>query len=199
MLMELLTSLRIVGASIVLCVIGYGVAVLGSAMLVAPEGRRGQIVTVDGVVVGSRQIAQGFTRAEYVWPRPSAVNYAADAAGGSNLSPANPAIRERAEGILSQLGASAENPAPADLVLASGAGLDPHITYAAALYQAERVAGARGVSADDVRRVISEVSEQAGPGEAARLVNVLMLNIELDRQFPVSLGANNPSAGTTGR
>ncbi len=199
MLSELLTSLRIAAASIVLCVIAYGSLVLGAAMIIAPESRQGQRITIDGVVVGSRQIAQGFTRPEYVWPRPSAVNYAADAAGGSNLSPTSPLIRERAETLSKQLGATADNPAPAELVLASGSGLDPHITTAAALYQADRVARARNIPADDIRRVITEMSNPVCPGDPARLVNVLLLNIELDRRFPMPPGANNPSAKTTGR
>lgn len=185
MLIDFLTSLRIALASIVVCVLGYGGFMLGAATLVAPENRLGQLIEIDGQVVGSRQVAQAFTRPEYIWPRPSAVDYAADATGGSNLSPANPLIRERAEGILSALGATSENPAPAELVLASGSGLDPHITETAALFQADRVAAARGVSVDTVRDAIEAQASPIGPGDPARVVNVLLLNIELDRIAPV--------------
>lgn len=185
MLTDFLTSLRIALASIVVCVIGYGGVILGAAVIVAPEARLGQLIEIDGQIVGSRQVAQAFTRPEYIWPRPSAVDYAADATGGSNLSPANPLIRERAEGLLAALGATPENPAPTELVLASGSGLDPHITEAAALFQAERVARARGVSLDTIRQLIESQARSIGPGDPARVVNVLLLNIELDRVAPV--------------
>jgi K+-transporting ATPase ATPase C chain len=186
MFTDLFASLRIALASIVVCVIGYGGFMLGAASLIAPKTRLGQLIEIDGKVVGSRQVAQAFTRPEYIWPRPSAVDYAADATGGSNLSPANPLIRERAEGLLASLGATPENPAPAELVLASGSGLDPHITEAAALFQAYRVAQARGVPAEAVRELIDAEARPIGPGDPARVVNVLLLNIELDRVAPVA-------------
>lgn len=185
MLIDFLASVRIALASIVVCVIGYGGFMLGAATLVAPENRLGQLIEIDGRVVGSRQVAQAFTHPGYVWPRPSAVDYAADATGGSNLSPANPLIRERAEGLLTALGATPEKPAPAELVLASGSGLDPHITEAAAIFQADRVAGARGVSPETVRELIEAQAHPIGPGDPARVVNVLLLNIELDRVAPL--------------
>lgn len=184
---DLVASLRIALASMVLCVIGYGGFILGAATLIAPESRLGHLIEIDGQVVGSRQVAQAFTRPEYVWPRPSAVDYAADATGGSNLSPANPLIRERAEGLLASLGATPENPAPAELVLASGSGLDPHITEAAALFQADRVALARSISVERVRTLIDAQARPIGPGDPARVVNVLVLNIELDRVAPIAL------------
>ncbi|QQS10373.1 MAG: potassium-transporting ATPase subunit C [Phycisphaerales bacterium] len=179
------TSLRIAALSIVVCVIGYGTIVLGSAMLIAPDARLGGLVIVDGAVVGSGQIAQAFTRPEYLWPRPSAVNYAASATGGSNLSPASPVIRERAEGLLAKLGATPERPAPAELLLASGSGIDPHITETAALYQADRIAVARGIPANEVRHLIAGSATPIGPGDPARILNVLLFNIELDRRFPI--------------
>lgn len=185
MLTDLLASIRIALASIVVCVILYGGCMLGAATLLAPQGRLGDIIEIDGRVVGSRQVAQAFTRPEYIWPRPSAVDYAADATGGSNLSPANPLIRERAERLLADLGATAENPAPAELVLASGSGLDPHISEAAALFQAERIAMARGVPEQTVREAISANARTIGPGDPVRIVNVLLLNIELDRIAPL--------------
>lgn len=187
MLIDFFASIRIALASIVVCVLGYGGLMLGAAALVAPESRLGQLVQLDGQVVGSRLIAQAFTRPEYLWPRPSAVDYAADATGGSNLSPASPLIRERGEVLLAALGATPENPVPAELVLASGSGLDPHITEAAAKFQADRVAAARGVSVDVVREAIEAHASPIGPGDPARVVNVLLLNIELDRVAPVQI------------
>ncbi|MCC7387492.1 MAG: potassium-transporting ATPase subunit C [Phycisphaerales bacterium] len=184
MLADLIASLRIALASILVCVVGYAGALLGAASLLAPESRLGRLLEIDAQVVGARDLAQAFTRPEYIWPRPSAVDYAADATGGSNLSPANPQIRERAEPLLEALGATPENPAPAELVLASGSGLDPHITEAAAIFQADRVARARGVTPGVIREAIEARARPIGPGDPARVVNVLLLNIDLDRIAP---------------
>lgn len=186
MLNDVFTSVRLALASILVCVVGYGGVVLIGAMVAAPSGRLGSLVEVDGRIVGSAHVAQAFTRPEYCWPRPSAVAYAADATGGSNLSPANPALRERTEPILSALGATPSRPAPADLVLASGSGIDPHVTEQAALFQAERIAAARGVPVEQVREIILQHAGPIGPGDAGRIVNVLLLNIELDARAPMA-------------
>ncbi len=186
MLNDLIASIRFASASIFLLSGGYTAIVLGGSAIIAPHARLGSLIEVDGRVVGSALIAQNFERPEYLWPRPSAVGYAANAAGGSNLSPANPAIAERAAAILDRLGATPDNPAPADLVLASGAGLDPHITLDAALYQAPRIATARGVPPD---RVKTAIRNAAGP---SALVNVLLTNIALDEAFPTPPAGHNP-------
>lgn len=188
MLADFLASLRLTVASVLLCCVAYTGLVLGASTLIEPEGRAGDLATVDGVVVGSWRVAQEFTRAEYLWPRPSAVNYAADATGGSNLSPANPLITERAHATLARLGASDDRPAPADLVTASGSGIDPHISLAGALYQAPRIAAARAAAIADVETIIQGESESA-PG-SARIVNVLRVNIALDRQLPAGKPAD---------
>lgn len=177
MLQDTLTSIRLVIVSMLLLCVGYTGVLLAGAFVIAPEGRLGSLAKVDGRIVGSWQTAQAFTRPGYLWPRPSAVNYAADAAGGSNLSPANPLVRERTQVIIERLGASAERPVPTELVLASGAGLDPHVTLEAALYQAPRIAEARGATIDRVEMVLRDAAEQ---GPAGTLVNVLRANIDLD-------------------
>lgn len=100
----------------------------------------------SGEYVGSRQVAQAFTQDKYFHSRPSAVDYNGAGAAGSNLSPTSPGITERAQEIIKKYGANAENPIPADMVTASGSGLDPHITLAAAKFQMPRVAKARGMS-----------------------------------------------------
>lgn len=90
---ELFASLRLVGITIVACVVAYPLGILALAAVAASDARMGSlIVNSEGRVVGSRLVAQGFSKPEYFWPRPSAVDYNAAAAGGSNLSPANPAI-----------------------------------------------------------------------------------------------------------
>lgn len=189
MLKDLLVSARIVAASMALLCAGYTGLVLGAATLIAPGGRLGSLAEVDGRVVGSWLIAQAFTRPEYIWPRPSAASYAANAASGSNLSPANPATAERAKRLLQRLGATRANPAPAELALASGSGLDPHVTLAAALYQAPRVAAARRVEPARVEGVIRSAAERQ-PGGGA-LVNVLRVNLLLDREAPMASAGDN--------
>ncbi len=178
---DILSSLRLAGLTIVICAVAYPLAVLAAAAALAPNARMGSLLTNSmGEVVGSRLIAQSFTEPEYFWPRPSAVDYNAAAAGGSNLSPANPAIRERAERIVARLGLTAETPVPVDLVTASGAGLDPHISYAGAMAQAPRVANVRGVSENEVQQAIDGVAETM-PLSAGneKIVNVLELNMAL--------------------
>ena len=111
------------------------------------------------------------------------MDFAADAAGGSNLLPADPAIRERAESILAGLGGSAERLIPADLVTASGSGLDPHVSLAAAQFQVPGVAAARGMSEGDVKRVVEAMAEEL-PLDGGTVVNVLEPNLALDAARP---------------
>lgn len=181
---EFLTAVRIALFSLVACAVLYPALLLGFARLAAPERAAGQLIARDGVLVGSRLVAQDFTAAHYVWPRPSAAGYAAAAAGGSNLSPANPAIRDRAQAILERLGAGAERPAPAELVLASGSGLDPHLSLAGARYQAARVAAARGVDETAILAEIDAAARADGTFDRG-LINVLLLNLRLDARVPL--------------
>lgn len=161
----------------------YLPAVLAFAKVAAPEKSRGSIITgPDGQALGSRLVAQAFTRPDYFHPRPSAVDYNAQGAAGSNLSPTNPALAERAAAIAGEYGATPENPIPADLVTASGSGLDPDITLAGAVYQIPRVAAARQMTPDEIRTVIDSVKRPLmGKLGGPELVNVLELNLALDR------------------
>jgi len=180
---DLLASLFLFAATVVVCCVLYPLAVFSFAALAAPNARHGSLIANDqGRIVGSRLIAQGFTRPEYFWPRPSACDYNAAAAAGSNLSPASPVLRERVEKAIAQLNGGDAEVVPADLVTASGGGLDPHISYAAALFQAERVAKARRIDENEVRRLIDLDAEQLPftADEMSRIVNVLELNIALD-------------------
>lgn len=161
---DLITSLRLFVLSIVVCCIVYPAVILGFAAVAAPEQRTGSLLRdEEGTVIGSSLIAQSFSKPEYFWPRPSAVDYNASATGGSNLSPTNPLLTKRAGGIIDRLNARTdvgEPPAvPADLVAASGSGLDPNITAAAALFQVPRVAQARGLSDEVVRTLVHEHSD----------------------------------------
>jgi K+-transporting ATPase ATPase C chain len=181
-----ITSLRLFLLSIVVCSAAYPAVMLGFASIAAPQARQGSLIeTENGTVVGSRLIAQKFTRPEYFWPRPSACDYNASATAGSNLSPTNPKITDRAKEIISQLQPGEGKLVPADLVLASGGGMDPHITISAARFQAPRVAAARQVAPDRVEELISQHTDSptlaALGGEP--IVNVLELNLALDSEI----------------
>jgi K+-transporting ATPase ATPase C chain len=179
---DYIISLRLFVLSIVVCSAGYSAAMLGFASVAAPDARQGSLIqAADGTVVGSRLLAQNFTRPEYFWPRPSACDYNASATAGSNLSPTNPKITERAKEIIARLQPGPNDLVPADLVLASGGGMDPHISLAAAELQASRVAKARGLSPEQVRNLVAKHTEGRQLGLLAEpCVNVLALNMALD-------------------
>lgn len=170
----------------ILCVVAVGFAylpaLLGFAAVAAPGKSTASIVEgPDGKPVGSRLVAQEFTRPEYFHPRPSAAGYDGMGAAGSNLSPTNPAVAERAYAIAATYDATPESPIPADLVTVSGSGLDPDITLEGALYQAPRIAAARSLDEAAIRAVIKRVQRPLmGALGGPQLVNVLELNLALD-------------------
>jgi K+-transporting ATPase ATPase C chain len=180
---NVLTSVRLVAVSLFACCVLYTGAIWAVGNVFVPDKAEGSLLRdARGEVIGSRQIAQKFTRPEYFWPRPSAVDYKAEATGGSNLSPLHPAITERATGIVAQLAPAADELVPADLLAASGSGMDPHITEAAARFQARRVAASRGLALERVQQTIDELADSPdGLGLGERIVNVLELNRALDR------------------
>jgi K+-transporting ATPase ATPase C chain len=177
------TSIRIVLITMVICCLLYPLVILGLGQTLTPNSANGSLVSNGrGEIVGSKLLAQKFDRPEYFCPRPSAVDYNAAAAGGSNLSPTNPELRERAKALVARFKASADNPIPADLVTASGSGLDPNITLAAAKYQAGRVAAARGLSIEIIMELLDKYARRPGGALTPQsLVNVLLVNMELDR------------------
>lgn len=179
---QLITSVRIVIFTIAVCCVLYTLLILGIGQTLTPHTAEGSLITDGrGKVVGSELIAQKFTRPEYFWPRPSAVDYNAAATGGSNLSPTNPELTERAQDIIAAMGTTADNPIPAELVTASGSGLDPHITLKAARYQAERVAKARGVPVETIISILEKHAvKTGGPLTPEPLLNVLLVNKQLD-------------------
>ncbi len=178
---DLLSSLRLLLATGAVCIVLYPGLVWLFGQAAAPGSATGSLLhAADGRVIGSRRIAQGFSSPRYVWPRPSAVDWDASAAGGSNLSPANPKLAERARQLLARPGMKLEGPVPAELVLASGSGLDPDLSEAAALYQVPRVAAARGLSREEVAALVRRLARPLAPGAEERLVNVLELDLALD-------------------
>lgn len=162
----------------------YPLAVTGLAAVVFPSQAAGSLLRVDGAVVGSALIGQPFDDPAYFWGRPSATNYGALPGGGSNLGPNNPVLLAAVEARVAALQAADPGntaPVPVDLVTASASGLDPHLSLAAALYQAGRVARARGLDEALVRGLVAAHLEgrQAGVLGEPR-VNVLRLNLALD-------------------
>lgn len=178
-----LPSIRLWLVTFLVCVVLYTALILGVAHSAAPFAAKGSIIELDGKPVGSALVAQKFTSPRYFWPRPSAVDYNAMGAAGSNKSPTSPDLTKRAEEAIAAYGATRDRPLPADLVAASGGGLDPHISLAGALYQAGRVAKARGLPRGEVERLIeAEATSVGGPLAPERIVNVLQLNLALDRR-----------------
>jgi K+-transporting ATPase ATPase C chain len=175
--------------------IGYHVVLWGIGRVLFPAQAEGSLLRRgDGSVIGSRLLAQGFTRPEYFHPRPSAVDYNAASTGGSNYGPSNPdhlkAVRERLD-ARTALEAAMPAQVPSEMVTASGGGLDPHIPPKAAALQAGRVARARGVPLERVQELIRQHTQAPALGFLGRAgVNVLELNLALD----TSLGAVRSSA-----
>jgi K+-transporting ATPase ATPase C chain len=168
--------------------IAYPVIVTLAAQGLFPHQANGSVIETRGKPVGSELIGQPFDDPRYFWGRPSATGpFPGNAASstGSNLGPTNPAlldsVRDRVESIRKghpdQTG-----PVPVDLVTASASGLDPHISPAAAEYQVKRVAQARGMNVEDLRRLVAEHTEGRTLGLLGEpRVNVLRLNLALDR------------------
>jgi K+-transporting ATPase ATPase C chain len=180
-----IASIRLAVATMLICVVGYSVVILSVTPLVGDAAQGFLITGPDGKVVGSRLIAQKFEQPRYFWPRPSSAGkegYDATSAAGSNKSPTSEDLTKRAKELIGRYGATADRPLPAELAAASGGGLDPHISERAALYQAKRVADARGLPLSRVQATIAEhVFAPGGFLTPDRLVNVVEINLALDR------------------
>ena len=188
---QLLPGLRMTLVMTILTGLIYPLAVTGLSQGLFPGKANGSLITVNGHVIGSELIGQNFTRPEYFQPRPSAAGndgYDATASGGSNLGPTNKKLIDRVQASVDKF--HKDNPdyqgaIPADLLTTSGSGLDPHISPASADAQVERVAKARGASADQLRTLIAARTEGRDLGFLGEpRVNVLLLNLDLDRLFP---------------
>ena len=170
--------------------VAYPLLVTGAAQLLFHDAANGSIIERGGKPLGSELIGQAFVDPKYFWGRPSATAPFADnstASSGSNLGPTNPALTDAVKQRIDALrAADPDNSArvPVDLVTASGSGLDPHISPAAANYQIARVARARGIGEAEVGKLVASATEPRQFGVLGEpRVNVLELNLRLDGKW----------------
>jgi K+-transporting ATPase ATPase C chain len=184
---NLLIALWYTLATTVLFGLIYPLAVTGLAQVLFHDKANGQLIEKNGKIVGSRIIGQAFTGPGYFHSRPSAAGtgYDATSSGGSNYGPTNKALLDRVKADVQKL--HAENPSapiPVDLVTASGSGLDPHVSPAAAEFQVPRVARERGMKEEDVRALVEKHTQGRDLGFLGEpRVNVLELNLDMDAVF----------------
>jgi potassium-transporting ATPase KdpC subunit len=186
---NLLVAVRFTLITTVVFGLLYPLVVTMFSQWIFPQQANGSLVMKDGKVIGSKLIAQAFTGDQYFHPRPSAAGsgYDPTSSSGSNLAPTNQALVTRVQQDVAKL--QKENPGaaiPADLVTTSGSGLDPDISPAAADFQIPRVAKARGISPDDLRRIVARHTQPRQLGLLGEpRVNVLELNLDLDASAPL--------------
>jgi potassium-transporting ATPase KdpC subunit len=190
MLTHLRTAALMLVAITIVTGLVYPLVVTGIAQAVFPREARGSLIVKDGKVVGSMLIGQAFDDPKYFWSRPSATTpspYNAGSSSGSNQGPTNPALYDAVKARVDALRAADPGniaPVPVDLVTASASGLDPHVSPAAALYQAARVARARSIEEPKVRALVARHIEGRTWGVLGEpRVNVLALNLALDGAF----------------
>jgi potassium-transporting ATPase KdpC subunit len=191
MLQQLAPALRMTALLTVLTGLVYPAVITGLCQMLFRSQANGSLLVQNGQTVGSLLLAQNFTRPEYFHPRPSAAGndgYDPTASSGSNLGPTSQKLYDRVKTSAEQFrkdNPDYTGPIPADALTASGSGLDPQISVANASAQAARVAKARGVSRSTIESVIASATEGRDLGFLGEpRVNVLRLNLELDRQFP---------------
>jgi len=184
-------AIRTTIVTLVLTGLIYPFVMTGVAQVLLPWRANGSLLTDEkGGVIGSELIAQGFANPAYLQPRPSAAGekgYDAGNSSGSNLGPTSKKLQDRIKEDLKRLkeeNPDASDPVPSDLVTASGSGLDPHLSPQGALWQVPRVAKARGIAAERVKAVVDSNVEGRTFGILGEpRVNVLLVNLALDRQF----------------
>jgi K+-transporting ATPase ATPase C chain len=190
MLNQLLPALRMTALLTVVTGLVYPGVVTGLCQVLFKDKANGSLVKVNGQVVGSALLGQNFAKPEYFHPRPSAAGtdgYDPTASSGSNYGPTNQKLYDRVKASADQF--RKENPSytgaiPADALTASASGLDPQISVANADAQLPRVAKARGTDVESIQKLVASATEQRDLGFLGEArVNVLQLNLELDRQF----------------
>lgn len=188
---DLRASFLLLAVLTVVTGLAYPSAVAAIGRIAFPWQAGGSLIEKEGRVVGSELIGQEFTSAGYFWGRPSATAKPYDAANSSasNLAPGSKALAEAAEGrrtALAEANPGQSEPIPSDLLTASASGLDPHLSPAAAYWQVKRVANARRVSQDEIRKLVERFTEGRDMGVLGEpRVNVLRLNLALDEAWPM--------------
>lgn len=166
----------------------YPALITAIAQFTMSAKANGSLIEKQNQIIGSALVAQKFTAEGYFWPRPSAVDYQPIPSGGSNLGPTSKKLKgqvdERVKAIQASFNGNVSE-IPSELVYASGSGIDPHISVHAAYFQAERVAKARSLHINQLTSLINSAAEGNWLGFLnGRYVNVLKLNLELDKQHP---------------
>jgi len=168
----------------------YPAAVTAVSYCLFSEKAHGSMIRVNNVTTGSRLIGQKFSSPAYFWSRPSASDYGTLPSSGSNLGPISAALKQQVDERKKNLASYFSGTIPADLLLASGSGLDPEISPEDALAQSEHVAKARGLSVSEKERLTGLVKDKTRSPQwhifGSPRVNVLELNIELDQRFPLN-------------
>jgi K+-transporting ATPase ATPase C chain len=177
----------------VLLGLAYPLGMTAVSQALFPAQANGSLIERDGTVIGSELIGQPFDAPQYLWPRPSAVDYDAANSSGTNLAPTSAAlvdaVRERSAALEAANGVKP----PVDLVTSSSSGLDPHVSPEGAFVQAARIAEARGVEPADVRSFLRDRVEERALGFIGEpVVNVLLANLALDETFPMPPAPSAP-------
>ena len=188
---QILPGLRIKIFFTILLGVIYPLAFTGLSQVLFPHQANGSLIVVDGKVIGSELIGQNFTRPEYFQPRPSAAGdngYDPLNTNGSQFGPTNKKLIDRVQASVDKFrkeNPDYHGPIPADLVTTSASGLDPHISPDSAMAQAPRIAKARGVTTDQIARLVTDATEPPDLGLIGEpRVNVLKLNLAIDHSFP---------------
>ena len=191
MLSQLWPALRINIFLTIVCGLIYPLAITGISQVVFPHRANGSLITKNGQVIGSELLGQNFSKPEYFQPRPSAAGndgYDPTASGGSNYGPTNQKLIDRVKASVDKFhkdNPDYKGPIPADLLTASGSGLDPDISPASAAAELPRVAKARGISEDQLNRLVAQYTQSPELGILGEArVNVLELNLALDERYP---------------
>ena len=178
-------SIKITLAFCALLGVGYVLILWGVGSIAGPNGGRAAVVTENGRIVGAANVGQSFTKATYFWGRPSAVEYNGSGSGGSNKATTNPEylaeVEQRIENFLAAHPYLSREEVPAEMVTASGSGLDPDISPRGAQVQVQRVAEARGLDVAAVQRLVDTQTQKPWLGLfGTAKVNVLRLNVALE-------------------
>ena len=180
---NLLISLKLTLVMIILCAVLYPLLIAGIGKI-TPGGGKGKTLSVNGKVVGYELLGQKFTDDKYFWGRPSTVDYNAAGSAGSNKGPSNPdylkLVQDRVDSFLVHNPGIKKEEIPADMVTASGSGLDPDISPASAYVQVKRIAAIRKLQEEKVKALVEQHVDKPFMGLGPEKVNVLKLNIALD-------------------